>query len=194
MRSPLKTCAVISLLSVTLAGGLQGCVMLAAGGAGAAVANDRRSAGALVDDQTIELKISKSINEDAELKNRTHINATSFNGVVLLTGEAPTAALRDRVVDIARNTEKVRRVHNEIVIAEPSGAKARSLDTWITTKVKGRLFREEKVGATHVKVVTERGVVYLMGIVKRAEGDAAAESARFVDKVERVVTLFEYSD
>ena len=194
MRHGLRNYGLISLLLLAIIGSLQGCAIVAAGGAGAAVANDRRTTGTMIDDQSIELQISKAVHDGAELENRTHINATSFNGVVLLTGEAPTAALRDRVVDLARNVEKVRRVHNEIVIAEPSSKKSRGLDTWITTKVKGRHFRNDNVSAGHVKVVTENGVVYLMGIVSRAEATAAAEDARYIDNVTRVVTLFEYRD
>ena len=185
--------ALIALITLA-ASGLQGCAVVAAGGAGAAVATDRRSAGTMVDDEAIELKVNNAIFSDDELNKKTHINATSYNAVVLLTGEAPSAALRERVVDLARRVDKVRRVHNEIAVAEPSPMKVRSQDTWITAQVKTKLLSNKQVSANNVKVVTENGSVYLMGIVTRAEAQAAAEAARHVSGVSRVVTVFEYQD
>jgi osmotically-inducible protein OsmY len=175
---------------------LQGCVggIIAAGGAGAAVAVDRRSAGTIVDDQAIELKISKAINEDEDLGERAHINITSYDNIVLLTGETPTEAMRDRVIDIARYMEKVRKVYNEIVVAEPTTVKSRSEDSWITAKVKAKLLSLKEASSANTKVVTENRTVYLMGIVSHAEGNAATEAARFIEGVARVVPLFEYLD
>jgi osmotically-inducible protein OsmY len=186
----------ITLIGAVALGQLQGCVggIIAAGGAGAAVAVDRRSAGTIVDDEAIELKISAAINEDKDIGEKAHINITSFNYVVLLTGEAPSEAMRDHIVDIARHVEKVRRVYNEIVVAEPTTVKSRSEDAWITGKVKAKLLGMKDVSAANIKVVTENRNVYLMGIVSHAEADAAIEAARFVDGVARVVTLFEYLD
>ena len=175
---------------------LQACVsgIVAAGGAGAAMAVDRRTAGTIVDDAAIELKISKVINEDRDLGEKAHINITSYNNIVLLSGETPTAAMRDHAVDVARHVEKVRKVYNEIAVAQPTTMKSRSEDAWITAKVKTRLLQAKEVSAANVKVVTENRTVYLMGLVSRAEGDAAVEAARFVEGVARVVTLFEYLD
>jgi osmotically-inducible protein OsmY len=174
---------------------LQGCVgVVAAGGAGAAVAVDRRSAGTIVDDQAIELKASQSIYNDDDLGKKAHINITSYNNIVLLSGEAPTAAMRDRAVDIARHVEKVRKVYDEVVVTEPTALKSRSEDTWITAKIKAKLVGIKEVSAANVKVITENHVVYLMGLVSHAEASAAAEAARFVEGVTRVVTLFEYQD
>ncbi len=195
----MKTCkfitpsvALIAILTATA--GLQGCAVVAAGGAGAAVATDRRSAGTMVDDEAIELKVNNALFSDDELNKKTHINVTSINGVILLTGEAPTAALHDRVIGITRNVEKVRRVHDEIAIAQPTTMKSRSQDTWITAKIKTKLLGNKEVSSSNVKVVTENGSVYLMGLVTRAEAETAAEVARHVEGVSRVVTVFEYQD
>jgi len=187
---------VIALGSTIALGQLQGCVggIVAAGGAGTAVAVDRRTAGTIVDDEAIELKISKAINEDRDLGEKAHINITSYNNIVLLSGETPTAAMRNHAVDIARHVEKVRKVYNEIAVAQPTTMQSRSEDTWITAKVKTKLLQTKEVSAANVKVVTENRTVYLMGLVNRAEGKAAVEAARFVDGVARVVALFEYQD
>lgn len=174
---------------------LQGCVgVVAAGGAGAAVAVDRRSAGTIVDDEAIELKTSNAIFADDDLGRKAHINVTSYDYIVLLTGETPTAAMRDRAVDIARHVNKVRKVYNEIVVAQPTTMKSRSEDAWITAKIKAKLLGIKEVSSANIKVVTENHIVYLMGIVSHAEASAATEAARFVDGVTRVITLFEYQD
>ena len=190
----LRAALLLSLFCIGAAAGLNGCAVVAVGGAGAAVASDRRSAGSMLDDQSIELQIHDAFNKDEQLFDKVHINVTSYDGIVLLTGEAPSAAQRERAVHHARNIDKVRRVHDEITVAPPSSMLSRSQDTWITTKVKTQLLSNKKVAAHHIKVVTENGSVYLMGIVTRAEGEAATETARYVDGVARVVTIFEYRD
>jgi len=114
---------------------------------------------------------------------------------VLLTGEVPTQDLVGTMAEIARTTAKVRRVHNEIVVAPVSDVGARSNDTYITSTVKSRFVEASKTfSPTHVKVVTERGVVYLMGLVRREEGDAAGQIAATTSGVGRVVKLFEYTN
>lgn len=173
---------------------LAGCVPLVVGGAVAGtalVASDRRSVGAQADDEAIELKIANNIGTG--YGDRVHVNVTSYNGVVLLTGEVPAQDLVGTMAEIARTTAKVRRVHNEIVVGPVSDVGARSNDTYITSKVKSRFVEASKTfSPTHVKVVTERGVVYLMGLVRRDEGDAAGQIAASTSGVVRVVKLFEY--
>ena len=174
---------------------LQGCVgVVAAGGAGAAVAVDRRSAGTIVDDEAIELKTGNAIFGDDDLGKKAHINITSFDYVLLLTGETPTAAMRDRAVDIARHVDKVRKVYNEIVVAQPTTVQSRATDAWITAQIKARLLGNKDVSSANVKVVTENRTVYLLGMVSHAEAKAATETARFIDGVARVIALFEYQD
>ncbi|GAB4289555.1 MAG: division/outer membrane stress-associated lipid-binding lipoprotein [Thiohalomonadaceae bacterium] len=174
---------------------LQGCAPVIVGGAAAgavAVADDRRTTGTIIDDQGIELKIGKAINDNAELREQTHINITSFNGVVLLSGEAATAAQRRQVEKLAAAVAKVRRVVNHIIIGPVSSLASRSRDSWLTTKVKSQLLGDKDVPGNQIKVLTEAQTVYLMGMVTRNQGDRAGEIARHTSGVKRVVKLFEY--
>jgi osmotically-inducible protein OsmY len=182
------------LLLVTL---LQGCAGAVVGGAaaGASVAHDRRSAGTVVDDEIIELKAREKLFSDKELFEQTHISVTSYNNILLLSGETPTDALRSRAFSLVSGIPKVRKVHNELVLAAPSSLLTRSSDTWITTKVKTNLFNIKNIEGfdpTRIKVVTENGTVFLLGIVTRQEAEAVVNASRTVKGVQRVVKLFEY--
>jgi osmotically-inducible protein OsmY len=174
---------------------LSGCVPLviagAAGGAALVVA-DRRSVGAQTDDEAIELKMANNIG--AGYGDRVHVNVTSYNGVVLLTGEVPTPELKRSIEDIAKSTAKVRTVHDELAVGPVSSIGSRTNDSYITSKVKARFVEANKFAPNHVKVVTERQVVYLMGLVRHSEADAAAQIAATTSGVVRVVKLFEYID
>ena len=183
-------------LSVPLFLLLQACVPAVVGGAavGAAAAHDRRTFGAIIDDQNIELKAASNISMDAELKKLVHVNVTSMNGVVLLTGEAATTEARDQVLSQVRAVNGVRRITNEIRIADPSSFGSRSLDSLITSAVKSRFVVSKDLDPSRVKVVTEANVVYLLGLVTQAEGDLAADRAATIEGVERIVKVFEYID
>jgi len=178
---------------------LQGCAGAVVGGAatGITVANDRRTVGTFVDDEIIEVKATKRLFSDQEIFDNTHINVTSYNNIVLLSGEAPTDALKNKAYNIISIIPKVRKVHNEIVIAAPSSLLTRSSDTWITAKVKTNLFQVKNApdfDPTKVKVISENGTVFLMGILKRSEADLVIEATRTIGGVQRVVKLFEYLD
>jgi osmotically-inducible protein OsmY len=177
---------------------LSGCAPVVVGGAATTVgvAHDRRTSGSVIEDQAIEMRVYNRLSEDEEIKQQAHINVTSYDGIVLLSGETPSEALRTRAGQIARDAEKVRRVHNEIQIAAPSSMMTRSSDSWITAKVKSSLFgvKIEGFDPTRVKVVTENGTVYLMGLVTHAEAEAATAQAREVSGVQRIVKLFQYLD
>jgi osmotically-inducible protein OsmY len=153
-----------------------------------------RTTGTVIEDQAIEMKALRRIAKDEAINESTHINVTSYNTIVLVTGEAPTEALRRKVIEIVRAVEKVTKVYDEIAIAGPSAITSRTSDTILTGKVKAQLFGSKQVEATRIKVVTERGIVYLMGLIPRAQADAAAEIARRVGGVQKVVKLFEYAD
>lgn len=153
-----------------------------------------RTTGTVIEDQAIEMKALQHLYDDPTVYERTHVNVTSYNTVVLVTGEAPTEELRKRAIEIVRGVEKVSKVYDELTIAAPSALTSRTSDTLLTGKVKAQLFGSKELDATRVKVVTEKGVVYLMGLVPRAQGNAAAEVARRVSGVQRVVKLFEYAD
>lgn len=185
----------VALLAIGLQ--LQGCAPLVVGTAatGATVAHDRRTTGSFVEDQSIELKAKAELSKDPELDKQAHLNVTSFNQVVLLSGETPTEAMRQRAQDIVSRIDKVRRVHNELLVAAPSSMMTRSSDTLITAKVKTSLFSikgMEDFDPTRVKVVTENGTVFLMGLLSQAEAEATARAASGVSGVQRVVKLFEY--
>jgi len=172
---------------------LAGCApLLIAGAAGgtALVVADRRSTGAQVDDEAIELKIANNIGTG--YGDRVHVNVTSYDGIVLLTGEVPTQDLVGTIGEIARTTAKVKRVESDITVGPVASFGSRTNDSYITSKVKSLFVEANKFAANHVKVVTERQVVYLMGIVRRDEGDAAGQIAATTSGVVRVVKLFEY--
>ena len=172
---------------------LSGCIPLVIGGvaATASIATDRRSAGAQLDDELIEDKSSAEILD--RFKGRdVHVNVTSYNGNVLLTGEVPGDAIKSEIGEIARRMAKTRSVQNELIVGAATNLGSRSNDTLITSKVKARFVEANRFQINHVKVVTERGIVYLLGIVRPDEGNAAAEIARTTSGVQRVVKVFEY--
>lgn len=178
---------------------LNGCVPLVVVGGAAATASvvhDRRTTGSIVEDQSIELRVINGLGKDEELSKQSHINVTSYDYIVLLSGETPSEAFRTRAGEIARAQKKVRRVHNELVIAAPSSMMTRSSDSLITSKVKSALFKVKAEGfdPTRVKVVTENGTVFLMGLLYRQEASEVTEQARKVSGVQRIVTLYRYLD
>ena len=182
------------LLSLAVAAGLlQGCVpvLIGAGGAMAFTSmEDRRTTGVQVDDEGIELRASSRIGE--RYADAVHVNATSYNRTVLLTGEVPDARTREDVEKIVRAVPGVRGVSNELEIAGISSLGARTNDSYVTSKVKASFIDSGKFSSVHVKVITENGVVYLLGIVIEEEANQAAELARTVAGVRKVVKIFEY--
>jgi len=195
----IRESSIAAIVTVALALGagslLQGCVpVIVAGAAGATMmAADRRSTGAQVDDQAIELKVESEAG--TRWGNDIHLNVTSYNGNVLLSGEAPNPQVKSEIEQITRiSHNRVRKIYDEMVIGPVTDLGARSNDSYITSKVKARMLESDAVKTIYVKVVTERSVVYLMGIVSRKEGDAAAQVAATTEGVTKVVKLFEYTD
>ena len=175
----------------------QGCAPVAITGATTAVstvAADRRTTGTMIEDEAIEIKSRLALSDLKELNDRVHINFTSFNTTVLVSGEAPTEEDRQAVIDLVKNVEKVTVVHDEITVAAPSSLLSRSADSVITAKIKAKLIAEQDLSTLHIKVVTENGVTYLMGLVSEEEGDIATEVARRTGGVQKVVKLFEYRE
>jgi osmotically-inducible protein OsmY len=182
------------LLPVALAAAalLQGCMPAVMVGAGAAVVafEDRRTTGAQVDDQTIELRAGNRI--DDRFGSRVHVNVTSYNRYVLLTGEVPDEATRGEVEKIVRGVTNVLGASNDLQVAGISSATSRSNDTLLTTNVKARFLNSNSFNGIHVKVVTEAGIVYLLGVVTEQEAADAVELARTTSGVRKVVKMFEY--
>ena len=182
------------LAAIMLAGILQGCapVIVAGAAAGAAVVHDRRTLGSMVNDTTVELKATGILDTEPQFKGKVHVSVTSVNGIVLLTGQAPTPDLRDQILAKIRTIPSIRRIINEIQIAPPSTLADRAEDAWITTEVKARFLATKGLDPTRVKVATSDSSVYLMGLVKQQEGQLATNAAANVRGVARVVELFEY--
>ena len=180
-----------ALLVLPLLGLLNGCPAVIVGGGAMAVGaiEDRRTTGTMIDDDGIEVAVRRAVSE--RFGENTHVNVTSFNRSVLLTGEVPEEARRAEIEKIVQGIGNVRGVTNDLQVAAPSSLGARANDSLITTKVKGRLLDSNKVNPVHVKVVTEAGVVYLLGIVTDQEATDAVEVARHTGGVIKVVRIFE---
>lgn len=196
LQSPLKELSMHVISKLILTGALLSqvvaCVPIVAGGAAAsgAIAADRRSAGFYIEDENIELKAFKKM--ETNLGEDAHVNVTSYNRNVLLTGEVPVAESKSKATVLIKEISNVREITNEIVVMPKSTIGSRSNDTLITSKVKTRFLTESKFPANYVKVVTENGVVYLLGIVTKTEGNDAADIASSIDGVSKVVKVFEY--
>ncbi len=174
---------------------LSGCAALVVGGAVTAVAvvEDRRTPGTILDDQTIETRAVLRVKN--RYADQVHVNITSFNKHILISGEAATEAIRSGVESEVRAVApNAARVYNEMVVGPRPTLMSITNDTRLTALVKSRFVPDRRFQANHVKVVTESGTVYLMGLVTRAEGDAAAEVAASTAGVRRVVKLFEFLD
>lgn len=185
-----KSALLLSLFGIVA---LQGCVPVLVGAGGAAAVTsleDRRSTGAQIDDESIEIRASNRVSD--RFGDRVHVNVTSYNRIALITGEVPDERAREEVEKIVLAVPNVRGVTNDLQIAGLSSFGSRTNDSYLTTKVRGRLLDTKRISPVHVKVVSEAGVVYLMGIVTDAEADEAVEIARTTGGVRKVVKVFEY--
>ncbi|MSP96528.1 MAG: BON domain-containing protein [Betaproteobacteria bacterium] len=183
----------LALMAAVLAAPiLQGCLPMAAVGVGAVVtsANDRRTSGTHIEDEGIELRASNRLSE--RWGDKIHVNVTSFNRSVLLTGEVSDEATKAAVEKMVSAVVNVRGITNDLAIAGVAALPARTNDAYLTSKVKARFVDAPTVNPFQVKVVTENSTVYLLGIVTEAEAKAATEIARTTGGVRRVVRLFEY--
>jgi len=189
-RLTFRRVAVIGTLVASTA--LSGCVALLVGGAvvgGSLVATDRRSSGTQLDDQSIELKSSSRVRE--VLGDRGHVNVTSYNRMVLLSGEVPTEENKVAVEQAIAKVDNVRSVFNELAVQTASSLSNRSNDTLVTSKVKATLVDAGDISANAFKVVTERGNVYLMGRVTEREAERASDLTRSISGVQKVVRVLE---
>ncbi len=188
----LRLSALLTLLSL-----LTSCAapLVIAGGAAAGVliAKDNRSPEVMLNDERIELSAQERITADAELLASSHINITSYNGVVLITGEVLLPMYKAQVEKLVREENGVREIRNELRIAPASSTESRRNDTLLTSRVLSRLFDAENIDSTNVKVVSENATVYLMGMLNRAEAEHVVEVVRRTPGVARVVKVFEYT-
>jgi osmotically-inducible protein OsmY len=184
----------LPLLLLAVIPALQGCfpVVATGVGAGALMAADRRTSGAYIEDQAIVLKATRRLDE--KFNDTVHVTVNSYNRNVLLTGQTPSEALKKEAEQLVRSVPNVASVLNELTIGRLTDFSSHSNDTYITSKVKGRMIDANKFPIQHVKVVTENGVVYLLGIVTRKVADDAVEIARTTSDVKKVVKVFEYEN
>ncbi len=189
---PAKSITTKLLLSIAIVSSTAACVPAVVGGAaaGTSAAIDRRTTGIFVEDENIEIKAVRKM--ETNLGEDSHVNVTSFNQNVLLTGEVPDAERKAKAESLMKEVEQVRSVTNEIVVSPKTDLSSRANDTYLTSKVKTAFLTENKFQANYVKVVTENSVVYLMGLVTKEEADAAVAIASNTSGVEKVVKVFEY--
>jgi osmotically-inducible protein OsmY len=188
---PFATAVLVGALAVATLVSLQGCIALVAGGAvaGGLSLNDRRTGGAQIEDQSIELKSGGRIRD--AIGDKGHINVTSYNRIALISGEVPADADKAAVEKAVTGIEGVTNVVNELEVGANSTLSTRSSDTVITTRVKSALIDAKDIQSSAIKVVTERGNVYLMGRVTEREAARAADIARSQPSVLKVVRVFE---
>jgi osmotically-inducible protein OsmY len=151
-----------------------------------------RTLGNIIEDEAIELKVRVNLSKGSTPLAQSHINVKSFNGQVLLTGQVPNDNVRQEAEQIVGQTREVKRIHNELEIAGPSSTIVRSNDIYLTSRVKLKLLSDKSIEGLRVKVVTENGIVYLMGLVSQREADQAVAIVREVPGVQRIVKVFEY--
>lgn len=178
------------LISALLLQGCVGAVVIGSAAVATKTATDPRTVGTQVDDGTLELRVNSALAKDEQLKKQARINVTIWQGKVLLVGQAPSSDLSARAKQIAMGVEGTVEVYNEIRQGQPVGIGTASTDTWITTKVRSQLLASDQVKSSNVKVTTENGEVFLLGLVTDREGKAAANIASRVSGVKHVTTAF----
>ena len=183
------------LLLIVLTFSLQGCFFIAgaaAGAAGVAVVYDHRKIEQIISDEKISKMASDKLRFNEQIKEKTHLEVTCFNGIVLLTGEAPSVELRQLAESLVNSVPNIKRIYNQITLKGPTSALTQASDTWITTKIKTQMLATKGLQSGTIKVITENGTVYLMGIVSREQADIAVDIARQVAGVQRVMKIFQY--
>lgn len=177
--------------------GLSGCTSVVTASHEGPIEDDRstRTLGRKIDDSIIETKVEVNIAKaHPELESASHVLVVSYNGVVLLAGQVPRQDLRQLAEQMAASVQGVRRVQNELQLMAPSSALARSNDAWLTTRIKSIMLADSTIPSTRVKVLTENGIVYMMGLLTRQEAQRATAAVQGVSGVQRVVRVFELLD
>lgn len=178
------------LISALLLQGCVGAVVVGSAAVATKTATDPRTVGTQVDDGTLELRVNSALAKDEQIKKQARINVTAYQGKVLLVGQAPSSDLSSRAKQIAVGVDGATEVYNEIRQGQPVGIGTASTDTWITTKVRSQLLGSDQVKSSNVKVTTENGEVFLLGLVTEREAQAAADIASRVSGVKHVTTAF----
>lgn len=187
----------LDLMALTLCLSISGCSSVIDVAREKPIEDDRgtRTIGSKIDDSLIETKVAVNIAKASpDLDKHSHIVVTSYNGVVLLAGQTPREDLKSLAEQTASQVQRVKRVHNELQVLPPSSILARNNDAWLTTKVKTQMFGNADVPGSRIKVVTENGIVYLLGLVTQQEANQATAVVQGVSGVQKIVKLFEYID
>lgn len=188
----LKTLTLASILSATTL--LTGCSDLISASREEPIQENpgHRTIGSYIDDEVIETLALVNLKKGSESVQASNIGVTSYNGLVLLTGQAPDEVTRTEAEQILSQLRKVRKIHNEIKISGNASTISRTNDVWLTTKVKAQLLTNETINGSRIKVVTSASTVYLMGLVSTQEADIAVDITRSISGVEKIVKVFEY--
>tara|TARA_R110002110_G_scaffold383245_4_gene594675 strand:- start:35137 stop:35739 length:603 start_codon:yes stop_codon:yes gene_type:complete len=175
---------------------LNGCAAVVASTAatGVMVAQDRRSTGTIVDDKGIEFKAVQAVHRSLSHEEKSRVSVTSYNNRVLLLGQAPSEQVKSKIEETVKRVANVKQLHNEMTIGEPTPLLSRTTDSVITTKIKSAMVFNKSFNPTRAKVITENGIVYLLGIVSPEEEEIAVDIARHTKGVKKVVKIFEYKD
>jgi len=187
----------LSLLAIALCLSVSGCSSVLTATRDKPIDDDRgtRTIGSKIDDSLIETKAAVNIAKaNPDLDQNSHIVVASYNGVVLLAGQTPRADLKNLAEQSAAAVQRVKRVHNELQVLPPSSALARSNDSWLTTKIKTQMLADSVIPGSRIKVITENGIVYLLGLVTHQEANLATNKVQSVSGVQKIVKLFEYID
>jgi len=187
----------LSLLALTLCLGISGCSSVLTATRDDPINDDRgtRTLGSKIDDSLIDTKVAVNVAKaDPGLETGSHIVVTSYNGIVLLAGQTPREDLKAKAEQAAAAVQRVKKVNNELQVIEPSSLLARSSDNWLTTKIKTQMLADNSIPGSRIKVVTENGIVYLLGLVTQDEGTRATNMVQSVGGVQKIVKLFEYID
>ncbi|MFP5499231.1 BON domain-containing protein [Pseudomonas sp. D8002] len=188
----------LSLLAITLCLGISGCSSVIEASRDTPIQDDKgtRTFGSKIDDSLIETKVSVNVSKAApDLGNgASRIVVVSFNGVVLLTGQTPRADLKAQAEQAAATVQRVKKVHNELQVMEPITLLAISNDALLTTKIKTQMLTDSAIPGSRIKIVTDNGIVYMMGLLTQAEATRAANLVQSVSGVQKIVKLFEYID
>ncbi len=174
---------------------LEGCAAAAVSGAatGVTMASDRRTAGTIVDDKSIEIKAVQAMSKNPILWKTSHLSVTSYNNALLITGQTLNEDLKQQAEAILLGIPKVTKIYNELAVKPPISFAKRSKDSWITTQIKAKMLGTKSFNPLRVKVITEDSIVYLLGLTTPEEEMIATDIARAIAGVEKVVQIFEHS-
>ncbi|POA18842.1 phospholipid-binding protein [Pseudomonas sp. FW300-N1A1] len=187
----------LGLVALTLSLAISGCTSMVSASRESPIQDDRgtRTFGSKIDDSLIETKVGVNVAKaNPDLDRSSHIVVTSFNGVVLLAGQTPRSDLKAQAEQAAAAVQRVKTVHNELQVMQPSSLLARNNDAWLTTKIKAQMLTDPSIPGSRIKVVTENGIVYLLGLLTKQEAAQATNLVQGVSGVQKIVKLFEYID